>query len=136
MKRRFSIVLIVALAAAASVAQQSGNEGSTPEPTQPSTKPLRVRVSANVSQALLIKTVPPQYPKDARKARIQGAVVLKALIDKEGNVEDVTLISGDPKLAPAAIDAVKQWRYKPYLLNGEPVWVETQVTVNFTLSGG
>jgi len=135
MKHRFYIVLIVALAAAVSIAQQSGNEGSAPGPAQP-TKPPRVRVSEKVSQALLIKAVPPKYPDAARNAGIQGVVVLKALIDKDGNVEDVTLISGHSWLAPAAIDAVKQWKYKPFLLNGEPVWVETQVTVNFTLSRG
>jgi periplasmic protein TonB len=63
-------------------------------------------------------------------------VVLQAQISKDGNIENLTLISGHPMLAPAAIEAVKQWKYKPYLLNGEPVEVETSVQVNFTLSGG
>jgi TonB family protein len=98
-------------------------------------QPVRVRVSQGVSQAFLITKVQPQYPDDARQARIQGSVVLKAEIDKNGSVEDLILVSGHPLLAPAAIEAVKQWKYKPYLLNGQPVGVETQITVAFQLSG-
>jgi periplasmic protein TonB len=98
--------------------------------------PTRVRVSTGVSTGLLIKRVQPNYPPLARQARIQGQVVLQAEISKEGTIQNLQLISGHPMLAPSAIEAVKQWRYKPYLLNGEPVAVETQVVVNFTLSGG
>ena len=98
--------------------------------------PQRVRVSSGVSTGLLIRKVQPNYPPLARQARIQGTVVLQAEISKEGTIQNLQLISGHPMLAPAAIEAVKQWRYKPYLLNGEPVAVETQVVVNFTLSGG
>jgi protein TonB len=98
--------------------------------------PQRVRVSQGVSSGLLIKKVQPNYPPLARQARIQGQVVLQAEISKEGTIQNLQLISGHPMLAPAAIEAVKQWRYKPYLLNGEPVAVDTQVVVNFTLSGG
>ncbi len=98
--------------------------------------PQRVRVSQGVSTGLLIKKVQPNYPPLARQARIQGSVVLQAEISKEGTIQNLQLVSGHPMLAPAAIEAVKQWRYKPYLLNGEPVAVETQVVVNFTLSGG
>ena len=98
--------------------------------------PQRVRVSLGVSQGLLIKKVTPNYPPLARQARIQGQVLLQAEISKEGTIQNLQLISGHPMLAPAAIEAVKQWRYKPYLLNGEPVAVETQVVVNFSLSGG
>jgi TonB family protein len=103
---------------------------------QTSEYPQRVRVLQGVETGLLVKKVPPAYPENARIARIQGSVVLKALIDKDGNIEDLTLISGHPMLAPAAIEAVKQWKYKPYLLNGQPVKVETQIVVNFQLSGG
>jgi len=98
--------------------------------------PQRVRVSSGVSTGLLIRKVTPNYPPLAKQARIQGAVVLQAEISKEGTIQNLQLISGHPMLAPAAIEAVKQWRYKPYLLNGEPVAVETQVVVNFSLSGG
>jgi protein TonB len=98
--------------------------------------PARVRVSQGVSAGLLIRKVQPSYPPLARQARIQGQVVLQAEISKEGTIQNLQLISGHAMLAPAAIEAVKQWRYKPYLLNGEPVAVETQVIVNFSLSGG
>ena len=109
---------------------------STPVPVPKVATPQRVRVSLGVSQGLLIKKVQPIYPPLARQARIQGTVLLQAEISKDGTIENLRLISGHPMLAPAAIDAVKQWRYKPYLLNGEPVAVETQVQVVFSLSGG
>ena len=97
--------------------------------------PQRVRVSAGVTSGLLIRKVPPTYPPLARQARIQGTVLLQAQISKTGDIENLQLVSGHPMLAPAAIEAVKQWKYKPYLLNGEPVEVDTQVQVNFTLAG-
>ena len=109
---------------------------STPVAVPKAATPQRVRVSQGVSQGLLVKKVQPAYPPLARQARIQGQVVLQAEISKDGSIENLRLISGHPMLAPAAIEAVKQWRYKPYMLNGEPVAVETTVMVNFTLSGG
>jgi protein TonB len=109
---------------------------STPVAVPKIATPQRVRVSSGVSTGLLIRKVPPAYPPLARQARIQGVVVLQAQISKEGNIQNLQLISGHPMLAPAAIEAVKQWKYKPYLLNGEPVEVDTQVQVNFTLAGG
>ena len=96
--------------------------------------PQRVRVSQGVMQTLVTKKVNPDYPPDAKKDHVQGVVVLRLRIDKQGNVADAQLISGHPALAQAAIDAVKQWKYRPYLLNNNPVEVETQVTVNFTLA--
>jgi protein TonB len=87
-----------------------------------------------VSQGLLVKKVNPEYPSLARQARIQGTVLLQAEIGKDGTVETLRLISGHPVLAPAAIEAVKQWVYRPYILNNAPVAVETQIQVNFTLS--
>src|SRR6201987_1510589 len=109
---------------------------STPMAVPTVATPQRVRVSQGVSQGLLVKKVQPAYPPLARQARIQGTVMLQAEISKDGEIENLRLISGHPMLAPAAIEAVKQWRYKPYMLNGEPVAVETTVMVNFTLSGG
>jgi len=109
---------------------------STPVAVPKVATPQRVRVSQGVSQGLLIHRVQPMYPPLARQARIQGTVVLQAEISKDGSIENLRLISGHPMLAPSAIEAVKQWRYKPYFLNGEPVAVETQITVNFTLAGG
>jgi protein TonB len=82
---------------------------------------------------LLVSKVQPEYPPDAKEQRIQGVVVLQAIIDKEGGVANLQLISGHPLLAPAAIEAVKQWKYKPYLLNNTPLEVDTQIQVNFTL---
>ncbi|MGP0018246.1 MAG: energy transducer TonB [Candidatus Sulfotelmatobacter sp.] len=109
---------------------------STPTVAPHIATPQRVRVSSGVSSGLLIRKVNPTYPPLARQARIQGTVVLQAQISKDGSIENLTLVSGHPMLAPAAIEAVKQWKYKPYLLNGEPVEVDTQVQVNFTLAGG
>jgi len=109
---------------------------STPVAVPKVATPQRVRVSQGVTQGLLIHKVTPNYPALAKQARIQGQVVLQAEISKDGAIENLRVVSGHPMLAPAAIEAVKQWRYKPYVLNGEPVEVETQITVNFTLSGG
>jgi protein TonB len=98
--------------------------------------PQRVRVSQGVSQGLLIHQVKPTYPPLARQARIQGVVVLQAVIGKDGNIQNLKVVSGHPMLAPSALEAVKQWKYKPYYLNGEPVEVDTTINVNFTLAGG
>jgi len=95
----------------------------------------RVRVSWGVSQSFLISKVPPIYPEVARRARVTGTVVLRALINQTGDVESLSLVSGHPLLAPAAMDAVKQWKYRPYLLNGKAVAVDTEIQVNFALSG-
>src|ERR1700733_14309464 len=109
---------------------------STPVAVPKVATPQRVRVSQGVTQGLLLRKIQPAYPPLARQARIQGSVLLQAEISKDGSIQNLRLISGHPMLAPAAIEAVKQWKYKPYILNGEPVEVETQITVNFTLSGG
>jgi protein TonB len=96
--------------------------------------PQRVRISQGVTRGLLVHKEEPVYPTLARSARVQGDVVLSAVIDTNGNIQNLQLVSGHPMLVPAAIAAVKQWRYKPYLLNGQPVEVETTITVIFTLS--
>jgi TonB family protein len=82
----------------------------------------------------MIGYVRPVYPKEAKRARIEGVVKFNALITKTGEVDDLGVISGNPALVPAAMKAVKQWRYAPCRLNGEPVEVKTQVDVSFTLS--
>jgi protein TonB len=81
----------------------------------------------------LFRKVQPIYPVIAKNAGIQGSVVLRALINRQGKIEQVNVINGHPMLVKAAIDAVSQWLYRPYYLNGEPIEVETQVTVNFVL---
>jgi len=96
--------------------------------------PQRVRISQGVTRGLLIHRLEPSYPALARAARVQGDVVLTAVISVNGEIENLQLVSGHPMLVPAAISAVKQWRYKPYLLNGQPVEVETTITVIFSLS--
>lgn len=95
----------------------------------------RVRVSQGVTSGLLIRKINPTYPPLAKQARISGAVVLQAEISKDGSIQNLHVISGHPMLVPSALEAVKQWKYKPYILNGEPVEVETTITVNFTLAG-
>jgi len=84
----------------------------------------------------LIHRLQPAYPLLAVQTRTQGQVVLRAVISREGTIENLQVVSGHPLLVRAALEAVRQWRYRPYVLNGEPVEVETQVTVNFVLSGG
>jgi periplasmic protein TonB len=96
--------------------------------------PKRLRVSSGISEGLLLKKIEPLYPIIAQRAHIQGSVQLRAIISKDGTIENLQLISGHPMLAPAAIEAVKQWRYRPYILNGEPLEVETTVFVNFHLN--
>jgi len=94
----------------------------------------RVRIASRVAEANLIHDVAPQYPSEAGRARIEGTVVLMAVIGTDGSVEDVRVESGLPILAQAAIDAVRQWRYKPYMIDGEPVEVDSRITINFNLS--
>jgi protein TonB len=93
-----------------------------------------VRISQGVTKGLLMQKIQPAYPPLARAARVQGDVVLSAVIDASGQITNLQLVSGHPMLVPAAFAAVKQWRYKPYLLNGQPVEVETTITVTFSLS--
>jgi len=96
--------------------------------------PQRIRVGGNVAQANLITKISPQYPEDAKRAGIQGVVKYTVLIAKDGTIANIQLISGHPLLVPVSTDAVKQWRYKPTLLNGQPVEVITQIDVTFTLA--
>jgi protein TonB len=112
----------------------TSNLAAVPKMSAPAA-PKRVRISQGVTKGMLIQKIEPTYPPIARSARIQGQVVLTAVISKAGVIENLTLLSGHPMLVPAALDAVKQWRYKPFLLNGEPVEVETTVTLTFQLSG-
>jgi protein TonB len=115
------------------------NRNAAPPPPPPkieAPKPVRIRVGGNVQQANLISNPKPIYPPLAKSARIQGTVILEAVISKQGTVENLTVQSGHPLLIQSAMDAVRQWRYKPTLLNGDPVEVITTITVNFSLTGG
>jgi protein TonB len=93
--------------------------------------PQKVRISQGVLEGNKTHDVTPQYPQMAKVAHIQGDVVLRAVISKTGSIENLTVVSGHPMLMQAALDAVRQWKYKPYALNGEPVEVETVITVKF-----
>lgn len=111
-----------------------GGTGGGPPPPPPKA-PQTLRVGGNVQQANLIHQVMPVYPEIAKTAHIQGTVVLHAIIAKDGTVQELQYISGPPLLMRSAMDAVRQWRYRPTLLNGEPVKVDTTISVVFTLGG-
>lgn len=96
--------------------------------------PQRVRVSQGVSTGLLIKKVQPIYPVEARAAHIQGQVLMRAVISRAGDIEELEILEGPPELVVSAVNAVREWKYRPYFLKGEPIAVETQIVVNYTLS--
>lgn len=102
-----------------------------PPPPAPS-RPLQV---SHWAEGNLIYRVQPNYPPLARQARIQGTVELRAIISRMGTIENLSVVSGHAMLVTSAVEAVKRWRYRPYLLNGEPIEVETEITVNFILGG-
>ena len=112
----------------------SAQSVTVPAKTLDSAPVKRIRVASRVVEANLIHDATPQYPSEAGRSRIEGTVVLMAVIGTDGSVKDVHVESGLPIFAQAAIDAVKQWRYKPYLIDGEPVEVDSRITINFTLS--
>jgi periplasmic protein TonB len=112
-----------------------GGIGTGPAPVVKAAAPKKIAVSAGVIAGNKIGGMDVRYPPIARSARIQGTVVLQATISKAGTIEGLKVLSGPPMLQQAAVEAVKTWRYRPYLLNGEPVEVETQVNVVFTLGG-
>lgn len=105
-----------------------GNSSNEPAPVL-----AMMSVSQGVSQGLIIKKISPSYPANALRMRIEGQVELLATVSKKGDITAVKVVSGDPNLTRAAVDAVKQWKYKPYLLDGAPVEMQTQITVNFRL---
>jgi len=108
-----------------------GVAGAPPPPPQ---MPQRIRVGGNVQQARLIHAPRPIYPPLAKQARIQGVVRLQAIIAKDGSIQELQVLQGHPLLVQSALDAVRQWRYQPTLLNSEPVEVVTTIDVVFTLS--
>jgi protein TonB len=91
-------------------------------------------VGGNVQQSKLLVKVQPVYPPLAKSAGVEGAVRLQAIVGKDGTVENLTVIEGQPMLVAAAMEAVRQWQYQTTLLNGDPVEVVTEVDVNFTLA--
>jgi len=107
--------------------------GPVVPPPPKAAPPARIKQGGAVTAASIISQTKPNYPPLARQARIQGTVVLHAIIDKDGKVAQMEVISGHPLLVQSALDAVKQWRYKPTQLNGEPVEVDTTISVTFTM---
>ena len=92
-----------------------------------------MRVSAGLTEGVVVRRVEPIYPSQARTARLEGSVVLQATVAENGTVHDVKVISGPPLLARAAESAVARWRYRPFLLNGKPIPMRTEITVDFKL---
>jgi protein TonB len=134
-KSLFTMLAALALSGLALGQTQDQASPTQPPSTQAQTdSPEYVRVEVGATRGMLIKKVPPKYPKKARKNHIEGTVVLHAKISKEGEIADLSVISGDPMLTQAALDAVKQWKYRPYLLEDKPVAVETEIRVNFQLA--
>lgn len=112
-------------------ASQAPKSEQTPEAQQPQPQRyLRVRMSGGASDALLLKKVEAEYPPGSRIART-GSVLLHIVVGLNGKVSTADLVSGSPLLASSAIRAVKQWKYKPYLINGQPAEIDTQVKVTF-----
>jgi protein TonB len=111
---------------------ESGTRPIMPVTPVPASHPISI---SHMSEGNLVHKILPTYPALARTARLQGQVVLQAVISKQGTIENLKVLAGHPMLVPAAIEAVRQWRYRPYILNNEPVEVETQITVNFSLTG-
>src|SRR5208283_1725728 len=111
-----------------------GGAGTAAPPPPPKAAVTRTRVGGAVQAAKLVNRVQPLYPPLARQTRISGTVKLHAIIGKSGNVEQLQVVSGHPLLVQSALDAVKQWRYQPTLLNGEPVEVDTEIDVIFSLA--
>jgi len=132
--RRAPSVLLTLLLLCGLAIGDSRVQSTSPPPTQAEQDtPRGVPHSTGVNPGLLIKKVNPKYPRKARKQKIQGVVVLKAKITQDGDIVDLSVVSGDPLLVQAAVDAVKQWKYRPYLRDGQPVEVDTEITVNFRL---
>ena len=115
--------------------QESSTQDYSTQGSGESRAPRSIRLGGNVAQANLVHQVTPVYPEVAKSAHISGTVLLHAIVGKDGTVQDLQYVSGPPLLMKSAMDAVRQWRYKPVLLNGNPVEVDTTVSVIFTLGG-
>lgn len=106
---------------------------SSPPPDTPSTPPKRIRISYMVLDKYIIERPAPAYPEEAKRARIEGPVRLHVILSKTGELISAQVMTGDPMLRQAALGAIRHWKFKPYILNGEPVEVESQITINFKL---
>lgn len=116
-----------------SATPSSSPDKEAPSPNPPTALPSRMRVSSGVTAGLLVKKVEPRYPQAAKAAHIQGTVVLHAVIDKMGNILGLEVVSGPIELVPSAARAVRQWKYTPYLLKGEPIELDTTIEIHYQL---
>lgn len=123
----FALVLAMYLNTAA------GQQTAAPSQTPTANHPRKLRISSGLAETNLIHKVQPVYPPEAKANNVKGEVVLQCLIGKDGSVTNLKVVSGHPWLAQSALDAVRQWKYRPFLLNGEPVEIETTVKVRFHL---
>jgi len=138
----FSVLAVLLCAAGALSAQ----DAQTPAPPadKPDTsaaapasspQPTRVRIGGNVAAAMITHQVQPKYPQGAKQNLIAGTIVLRAVVGMDGHVQQLQFVSGPPELMRSAMDAVRQWRYKPLKLNGKVVEFDTTISVVYTLSG-
>ncbi len=102
-------------------------------PPPPQTVQPKKIILSHLDEGMLLSRIEPRYPPMARATRTQGEVVMAAMIGRDGRIEGLRVVSGHPMLVQAALDAVSQWRYRPYMLNGQPVEVDTTISVKFTL---
>jgi TonB family protein len=128
---RFSVGLVTPTPAERQPQETPPSAPASPAPPKPA--PTRLQVPAQVTAAAIVTRTNPVYPLRARAAQIQGDVLLHAMIDKDGKISDLQVLSGDDLLARSALEAVRQWRYKPMLYDGEPTEVDTTITVTFSL---
>jgi protein TonB len=142
MRVRFCLVVVAMLATgSASTWAQGGSETSGKQTQEgaavvasPGSKDKPTVVSSGVLAGLLQHKVDAVYPEDARKAKVSGAVVILITVDDHGKIVDLSALAGPEMLRDAALSAVRQWTYKPYLLNGKPVFVKSQITINFSFT--
>ena len=132
--RPLSPVTLNKVRIADSLDQLAATPPPPPPPAAATETPRRVSISAGVAAGMIIHKETPIYPVDAKSAHVQGTVVLGAIIGTDGTVKDLHVVQGPDLLQQAALDAVKQWRYRPYLLNGDPVEVRTTINIIFTLA--
>jgi periplasmic protein TonB len=134
------LVVILAIGCAGMLGQRdatSNGGGQVPDATKnatPGSKDNPARVSTGVMMRLILNKVDPIYPEDARRDHVSGAVVVAATVDDQGKIVKLSVVSGPEKLRDAALSAANQWTFKPYLLNGRPVFVLTQFVVNFNFA--
>lgn len=137
MRVRISFLVVMLAIGSVGAVVQSGaaSNGSSQAPdATPGSKDNPARVSTSVMMRLILHKVDPIYPEDAKKNHVSGAVVVAATVDDQGNIVTASVVSGPEKLRDAALNAVNQWTFKPYLLNGRPAFVQTQFVVNFNIA--